>query len=130
MDRVATFIAIVLFEIVEYAVVPALIVWGWMRWFKRRRPIAVFSVLSLFSFALATVSAICAFWSILYARYAGGLPYYDPLLLKLFRLGSLASLAAMLVALAAVWRPSPLRWHALACAAATLFFWFAAAMAR
>ena len=51
----------------------------------------------------------------------GGVPFYDPLLLRIYRWGALLSLAGTAFALIGVWRPGPLRWHAPACAAWGLF---------
>jgi hypothetical protein len=127
MGRVATFITTVLFEIVEYAVVPALLIWGWARWFRRPKPRTLFPILSLIGFVFATASANLALLSMLYANSIGGFAYYDPRLLKIFRCGFVFSVAAIAFGIAAVWRQSPLRWHALACGVATLLFWFSAA---
>jgi len=66
--------------------------------------------------------------AMLYARAVGGFPFYDPLLLRIYRWGALLSLSGIVFAVIGVWRPSPLRWHAPACAIGTLLFWFAAAM--
>jgi hypothetical protein len=54
-------------------------------------------------------------------------PYYDPLLLRIFRTGTLLSLGGIVFGLSGVWRASSLRWHALISAMATLAFWFMAA---
>jgi hypothetical protein len=50
-------------------------------------------------------------------------PYYDPLLLRIFRAGVLVSLAGVGFGIGGVWRASPLRWHAPTSALATLVFW-------
>jgi hypothetical protein len=128
MQRVASSIAAVLLFVSFYAVLPAVMVWGWVRWFKRPKPQALFPILSFAAFALATASAVLALSSILYANSIGGFAYYDPRLMKIFRWAGVISITASAFAMAGVWRPSSLRWHALACAIATLFFWFAAAM--
>jgi hypothetical protein len=64
---------------------------------------------------------------VLYARSIGGFQYYDPRLMRIFRWSSLLSLGALGFAIGGAWRPNSLRWHALACAVATSFFWIATA---
>jgi len=102
---------------------PPLLIWGWVRWAKRREPRAIFSVLSLIGFSLATASALLAISSAIYGQMIGGFPYYDPRLLKIYACGALISLAGIIFAIGGVWRGGPLRWHAPACAVGLLFFW-------
>ena len=47
--------------------------------------------------------------------------------MRIYRLGALLSLAAMVFAIIGLLRPSPLRWHAPVCAVGTLVFWITAA---
>ena len=107
---------------------PALVIWGWVRWFKRQQPRTLLSTLSLIGFVLATASTVLAFTSVLYSIAVGGFPYYDPLLLKIYRWGSFLSLSGIVFAISGIWRPGPLRWHAPACAIGMLLFWFAMAI--
>jgi len=127
MSNIAWSIVIALLCILFYGVVPALIVWGWVRWARRKQPRELFAVLSLVAFVLATASAVLATSSVLYARAIGGFPFYDPRLMRIFRWGFLLSLGALGFAIGGVWRPSALRWHALVCAIGTAFFWVATA---
>jgi hypothetical protein len=127
MHGFAESILVALFAICEYAGVPALLIWGWVRWFKRPEPRTLFPILSFVGFAFATASAVLAFLSMVYANFIGGFAYYDPRLMKIFGLAAVLSLSATAFALGGVWRPSPLRWHALACGVATLMFWLAVA---
>jgi hypothetical protein len=127
MDMPGESVVAVIFLIVEYGVVPALLVWGWVRWFERSKPRTLLPILSFIGFAFATASAVLALVSALYANSIGGFAYYDPRLLRIFRWAAVFSLSATAFAIAGVWRPGPLRWHALACAVGTLLFWFAAA---
>jgi hypothetical protein len=48
-----------------YVGLPALMIWGWVRWSKRTQPRTWLSVLSLVGFALATASGLLATSSIL-----------------------------------------------------------------
>ncbi|HTD24531.1 MAG TPA: hypothetical protein VK738_17870 [Terriglobales bacterium] len=117
----------VLFVIGIYIALPAVMIWGWVRWTKRREPRTAFSTLSLIGFTLGTVSGLLAISAMLYARAVGGFPFYDASLMRIYRWGALLSLAAMVFAIIGLWRPSPLRWHAPVCAVGTLVFWLAAA---
>lgn len=128
MSHATQSILLVLFVSAIYIGLPAVIVWGWVRWLKRTQPRTWLSILSLIGFAFATASGLLAASSVLYAHAIGGFPFYDPSLLRIYRWGALLSLSGTVFALIGVWRPGPLRWHAPACAVGTLLFWFAAAM--
>ncbi len=128
MHGLAESIASAAFVIFEYAGVPALLIWGWVRWFRRPKPRTLFPVLSFVGFAFATASVVLAFVSMMYASSAGGFGYHDPRLINIFRLAAVLSLSATAFALGGVWRTSSVRWHALVCAIATLLFWFAVAV--
>jgi hypothetical protein len=110
-----------------YVAAPALLIWGWVRWTQRPKPRSLCSILSLAGFSLATASALLAVLATMYAFSIGGFPFYDPRLLKIFRLGILLSLIALALGISGVWRPSSLRWHAPACGVGTLMFWTMAA---
>lgn len=118
---------LVLFVISICIALPAVMVWGWMRWSNRTQPRTTFSTISLIGFTLATVSGLLAISTMLYARAASGFSFYDPSLMKIYRWGALLSLVAMVFAIIGLWRPSSLRWHAPFCAVGTLVFWLAAA---
>jgi len=79
-------------------------------------------------FTLATLSGVLAISSVVYAHAIGGFPFYDPLLMKIYGLGAVLSLAGILFSLSGIWRPSVLRWHAPVCSVGTLLFWFFSAM--
>jgi hypothetical protein len=94
-----------------------------------RQPFAPLAVFSLIGLTLASLSAVLAISSTIYAHAIGGFRYYDPLLLTIYRWGGLISLAGILTALIGVWRPG-LRWGALICSLGTFLFWFFAAMSE
>ena len=108
-------------------VVPMIMIWGWLRWLKRPKASSVTARLSLVAFALATLSILLAIASLLYALAIGGFPYYDPRLLKIFRVGKILSLVGVIGAICGVWRPNSVRWHALVCSLGSLVFWLIAA---
>jgi hypothetical protein len=110
---------------VGYLAAPVLLIWGWLRWLKTPNTTAP-SILSLIGFVLATVSGLLALSTIAYAQIHR-FPYYDPLLLRIFRWGALLSAGGLVFGLAGVWRPSSLRWHAPASGFAMLTFWIVAA---
>ncbi len=82
-----------------------------------------FPVLSLIGFVLATASELLAISMVTYAYISGGFGYYDPILMKIYAWGTLLSFAGLAAAVIGIWRPSSLRWHALACTAGTLLYW-------
>ena len=112
--------------VVAYLVPPSLLIWGWLQW--RLDPIlgTVPAILSFIGFVLANVSALLAISIIAYAQ-VHRFPFYDPLLLRIFRWGALLSAGGLVFGLGGVWRPSSLRWHAPASAFGMLFFWVVAA---
>jgi hypothetical protein len=111
-----------------YLALPLTTIWGWIRWTSRSHLPGLSSILSLIGFALATASGILAISTLMYGRAIGGFQYYDPLLLRIYRLGALLSLIGILFSLSGAWRPGPLRWHAPICSAGMLLFWFVQAM--
>ncbi len=121
-------VVIVLLGIGMYIVLPAVMVWGWMRWAKNTKQRTLFSALSLTGFVFATASGLLAIWSILYAHVIGGFPFYDSRLLRIYRWGFLLALSGIAFGTSGVRQSSPLRWHAPACAAGMLLFWFIVAM--
>jgi hypothetical protein len=121
-------VLIVLFRVAFYGGVPALLIWGWSRWFRRAQPRSLPVVLSLLGFALATASALLAVSSVVWAHAIGGFSYDDPRLLRMYRWGGLLSLSGLALGIAGVWRPGPVRWLAPVCSLGTALFWFASAM--
>jgi hypothetical protein len=77
----------ILFVLGAYVALPAVLVLGWVRWFRRGQTGVVWP--SLVGFSLGTASALLAGGAILYARAAGGSPFYDPSLLRIYRWGPL-----------------------------------------
>jgi len=109
-----------------YLVTPTALIWGWTSWTRQPKQTTLPAILSLIGFIFATASAILAVSSVAYAQ-VHHFPYYDPLLLRIFRWGGVLSLAGLLFGIGGVWRPGALRWHAPLCGLGTLAFWFIAA---
>jgi hypothetical protein len=127
MNHVTEKILVAVADLAFYAGLPALMIWGWVRFSRRPRVQGLLPILSVLSLALATASTALAIGSVLYAHAIGGFPYYDPLLLRIYRWGALLSITALLFAMGGAWRRNPIRWHSLASSVVVLLFWFAAA---
>ena len=112
--------------VIGYLVTPVALIWGWTGWVRQPRQRTVPAILSLTGFVFATASAVLAASSVAYAQ-VHHFPFYDPLLLRIFRWGSLLSLAGILFGIGGAWRPGPLRWQAPACGLGMLAFWVLAA---
>jgi hypothetical protein len=123
-------IALIVFAIALYVVLPVAIVVGWVRWVRGRSPESSLSRLSLFAFALATCSGVLAMISLVYAHAIGGFPYYDPRLLRFYRWGGILADAGLVLGIIGCWRRNPLRWYAPLCALGMSVFWVAAAMSE
>ncbi|MGA6986699.1 MAG: hypothetical protein WBZ01_11655 [Terriglobales bacterium] len=107
---------------IGYLASPIVLVWGWLRWVRLPKLRTVASTLSFAGFLLATASALLAVATMAYAQ-VHHFPYYDPLLLRIFRWGALLSLGGIVFGIGGVWRPNSLRWHAPASAVCMLTFW-------
>ena len=101
---------------------PTILIWGWARWLGQPKPRTIPAILSIISFVLATASAVLAVSSVIFAQFHH-FPYYDPLLLRIFRTGVLLSLAGIALGVGGAWRTTSLRWHAPVSGIATLAFW-------
>lgn len=121
---------VTLFAIAVFISLPVLTIWGWLRWTRNNNPKTLFSALSLIGFALATASESIAVSMVIYARVTGGFGYYDPTLMRIYAVGMLLSLLGLILASVGAWKPSSLRWFALACTLGTLFYWLAQAAAE
>jgi len=109
-----------------YLGAPTILIWGWVRWLNQPKPHSISATLSIIGFVLATASALLAVSSIVFAQFHH-FPYYDPLLLRIFRVGTLLSLGGIAFGVSGAWRATSLRWHAPISGVATLAFWFMAA---
>ena len=90
--------------VIGYLVTPAALIWGWTRWKCQPKQRTVPAILSLIGFVFATASAVVAVSSVAGAQ-VHHFPFYDPLLLRIFRWGGLLSLAGILFGIGGVWRP-------------------------
>jgi hypothetical protein len=109
---------------------PALTVWGWVRWSLRSKQQTVFVKLSLAAFGISTLSSLLSVVTMIYSATTGGLPGYSPAFMRIFKTGMLLSVAAIGLGAAGAFRPSALRWHAPACGLGILMFWFFSAISE
>lgn len=75
MSRATRSILLVLFVTIIYVGLPAVIIWGWVRWWKRAQLRTWPSILSLVGFALATASGLLAISGLLDTHVIGGSPF-------------------------------------------------------
>jgi acyl dehydratase len=108
---------------ISYAVAPATLVWGWIRWLLSPKSWTIFAAASFVGFTLASASGVLAISAIAYAQVRG-FTRYDPLLLRIYSVGVLLSLGALTLGIGGTLRANSLRWHAPVSALATLTFWF------
>jgi hypothetical protein len=102
---------------------PAVMVWGWTRWFKAASPGTLSSKLSLGGFILANISVLLALSATLFLHSATGSPLSSALVLRLYSIGLVFAVLGVLLAFAGLFRRSPLRWPGLLCAGGVLIFW-------
>jgi hypothetical protein len=115
-----------LIAIATVVVSPALILWGWVRYFTHRTPRTTASTLSLIGLSFSTASALLALSTHLYARVIHAFPYYHPALVRIYLCGCLLSSAGILFGVGGSAQRGPLRTIAPACASGTLLFWILA----
>lgn len=118
---------VLILAIAMYIALPLGIAASWVRWLTSRQPESIASRLSLAGHALATLSAVLAAGSIIYAHLIGGFPFYDPRLLRIYRWGALLALAGLLLGVGGCWKRGSLRWQSPLCAFGVLVFWLVSA---
>jgi hypothetical protein len=88
---------ILLLSLASFAT-PVILIWGWIRWAKRKENGTASSILSLISLVLSTSSALLALSTSAFAR-SHPFGFYDPTLMRIMRWGFILSLAGCLFAL-------------------------------
>ncbi len=127
MKRAAEYVLVMVLVLCTDIVLPAAIIYGWVRWAKSKATANRLSVLSLVAFALATSSALLAFGALLYAHLVRSFPFHDTTLMRIYRWGFLSSLSGFLLGIVGCWWRSTLRWYAPVCSLGVVVFWIAAA---
>jgi hypothetical protein len=109
---------------------PFLMVAGWFTWVRKKQSVTVSSILSAIGFTLGSVSVVLATSTVLYAHTIRGFPYYDPMLLGIYRTGFMLSFLALGCSFGGFWYPSVVRRHALVLSGGMLLFWIFAALSE
>jgi hypothetical protein len=113
------FVATLILQIVVYGSVIFMLTFGWIQWLRRPQLV----IPSLVGFALASASALLAIGSVTYAQFIAGFRYYDPVLLKIYRLGFLLSAVGVVFGLFGIRRTSAIRTFAPALSGLMLLTW-------
>ena len=103
MKHAAEQMLVTMFVLCTDIILPAAIIYGWVRWAKSKAMITGLSVLSLVAFALATSSAVLAFGALLYAHLLRSFPFHDPTLMQIYRWGFLSSLSGFVLGTVGCW---------------------------
>lgn len=115
-----------LVAVVTYLLGPIFLVWGWLSWVKQRpKSWTRSSVLSFVGFCVASLSAVFAVWTILYAasgRFESNYPFF----FRTLRRGVILATLALVCGFAGMWRKHPLRWQAPAASICDIAFWLLA----
>ena len=121
LDR--AFVAIVLGGLAAW------VAWGWTTW-RRNRPqkLGVGIICSLAGFAFASVSASLEVGMGTYTQFTQGLPFMDPILLRVYGSGLLLASVGLVLGLCGADTQSPLRWKAPALSAVLLLLWLGQAI--
>ncbi len=113
----------VILAVLIWSVVPAALIWGWVRWARHEKPWMTFPILSLTGFALATLSDLLAIAGALYLQRAGDFKLFNRAFIVLWDKGPALSIVGIVFGLAGLGGRSSLRWFAPICAAGALLFW-------
>jgi|SRR5580658_8749462 hypothetical protein len=116
--------------VLAYVLTPFCIIWTWVRFIRHSRLRDRSSWPSITALMLTTCSALLALAALAFSGATGGFAYYDPRLLRIFRIGLLLSSLASLAGLIGTAFRSPLRWQAPIASLGMLIFWFLAAVAE
>ena len=112
------------FVLLSYLLIPAGIVWGWVRYFAKPTKLTMAFAFSLIGFGLTTASAMLVAGAAVYSGMVGGFQFYDPRLIKVFRVGALLTGLSVLTSLVGIWKKNPLRWFASICSTGMGIAWF------
>src|ERR1700743_1289069 len=101
---------IFLLGLAMYAVVPVTAFAGLRRCIRARSERNWIFLPSFIGFGFGLASALLVFIAIAWG--GGSYRYYDPDLLRFFKIGMLLSLAGVMAGLGGIWKKNLLRWHA------------------
>jgi hypothetical protein len=117
----------VTYIIVVLIALPCMTIWGWIRWWRAKKPRSLPYWLSLAGFSSATLSELVAIFWIAYSHTVGGVSFADSRPARIygatFVCSGLLSVSGLIFALGGIWRKNPLRWHSVICAVGMVVFW-------
>ena len=119
-----------IFVIVVLGGLTAWVLWGWRAWI-RNRPVSTNAGMffTLVGFSLASISAALEISSATYAQFrAGGFPFNDPTLLRIYRFGFWFALLGLVCSMIGVGTKTPLRFKAPALSLVLMLLWMGQAM--
>jgi hypothetical protein len=118
------FIALFLFADI---VTPILTGFAWHRWATSKRRRSRKTRLSLAALFVATCSLLLGVATLAYSAHSGGGFLYLPSRLnRVYEVGLLSALAAVVLALLGTLRPNPIRWRTPIISLGAFLFWFLA----
>ena len=117
-----------IFLLVTFLVWPIATIFGWYRWTGAEPDTSIVGVLSLSGHSFATLSLLLAVAAVFVGDTLGGFRFWDPSLLKIYRVGLALSVVGLTLAICGAWKSGPLRWSAPLAALGAMLFWFASAM--
>lgn len=126
-DRYAESISI-LASLVTLSGLAAIPIWGWSRWIKQPKVSGACPKMSAAGLVLASVSVIVGVAGFMRSIANPVMLYFDPVLQTMAGIGMLSAFLGALLSVFGVWRPSPVRWHALSASFIMLILWFGTAM--
>lgn len=109
-------------------VVAAVPTWGWVRWMRQPHESGAWPNIAAGALAVTSVSCLLAFTFFVRSFFVDVMLYNDPVGKQIAGAGFLSAFFGLLISLLAVWRPSRVRWHALASSIILMILWFGVGM--
>lgn len=117
---------IVALTIAVFLAIPVTMITGWIQWIRIKQPPTISGILSTIAFSLASASVALAVLTFVYARAILGFPFYDALLLRIYRSGLVMAFLSVPCAIGGFWYPNAVRRQALALSLGMSLFWILA----
>lgn len=112
-----------------WVVLPVVIIWGWLRWWRSAARDNVFARASSVGFALTTLCWLIWISLLLYVRMSGGLSLATQWNVQFYRGIGLLAFCGFLLGIIGAYRPNRLRWYTPAASLGMLLYWPVAILA-